>query len=750
MSTVGKSARKKRSDGDVPRDSATTPRSVGVLVVGDWLVDEHWVVGRHRTSLSSRTGRSHARALHTETCSVRSLCGAGQVATILYQAKANGICPFQVNGVGIWHRADKDILSYMLDPNFNVGRTPHRIACEDLKAPSAVSDKSIRLYSLAPPQMGVQAGTTRIIRIYRHKNDKVDLEQRLDWELPLSDIDLRKIRKGIGTSLEKLRESNTPIQHIFIKDLCKGVVSKELINWLRQTFRSAHWYVSSKAWRPTWVEALPKNRVKLFLVPQLPAKKAVRSGEISSPSWLTGGGVPSQDAMRVVDDLTKSFPAAKIIVLPEGMRVLGREHDKCYVLPIEGAADTFPFTPMASVFYPALAAYLIDSRLEFFQALKKAISFTATWEAAEAQRTIKDRWVPTPDQVLLLEGDDEKEAIQPWRTFDWHSLTQQWSEAFSGYGVVTIRDQRKRKMEFQLWRAMTDVGGYVTCIASKRRHVITLLREGRSLKETLPEERRQKSFFVVDVPGSGKSYLVDCLASALGMPCLKFNIASLTTRDDLIECFHNIHLAQDERPDAPFIVFFDEMNGKIGPNHVYDSFLEPLEDGTFVHNGKTYHLSPCLWVFAGTEPPVTSEARNHPSDKAEDFESRLTQLMYLSRYRGSGGSEVREEQKVEKLRTVEQIYIGVATIRQLFPDVTKVSTKVLRAFDLIDPEEVGPRGIKRLVQSFQDVQYGRVLGHNLPDNWNTQVKVDSHAFEQWTKLEDSERMLVEIRSQADG
>ena len=34
--------------------------------------------------------------------------------------------------------------------------------------------------------------------------------------------------------------------------------------------------------------------------------------------------------------------------------------------------------------------------------------------------------------------------------------------------------------------------------------------------------------------------------------------------------------------------------------------------------GKTYHLSPCLWIFAGTKKPTDSD-----SPKGEDFENRL-------------------------------------------------------------------------------------------------------------------------------
>jgi hypothetical protein len=77
------------------------------------------------------------------------------------------------------------------------------------------------------------------------------------------------------------------------------------------------------------------------------------------------------------------------------------------------------------------------------------------------------------------------------------------------------------------------------------------------------------------------------------------------------------------------IVFIDEINAKLNNQHVYDAFLEPLEDGTYVHSGKTFRLAPCVWIFAGTEEPTRAKSGAPASDKAEDFQSRLTRPVHL-------------------------------------------------------------------------------------------------------------------------
>ena len=535
---------------------------IGVLVVGDWLVDEHWVVGKHRATSSSRTGHAHSRALHRDTCSVRSLCGAGQVATILHQAKYGPQSPFQIHGVGIWHPGDGVILQEMLSPEFNIGRTPHHLQNGEADDHTDTATEGGRLWSLTPSELGVAAGTTRIIRIYRHDGDKIDLSQRIDWELPLSESQFAKIRNGVNTALRDIKGSIPPVQHIFVKDLQKGAVSPELIRFLKCTFPDAAWYVSSKAWRPNWLSDLPRELVKLLLIPQLAAQRAIDTGEISSSSWITTGGVPSRDAMNVINAFADQFKSGKIVVLPEGMRILARDSSNAYVLPTAGVADRLPFTPMASVFFPTLGAYMMMHNQEFPQALENAVSFTATWEESEAQRIRTDNWIPTPAQVLSIpDTNPGAESVAgagatQWRRFDWQELESEWEQAFSGIGVVIVQDSKsgKESREFQLWRAMTDIDRYVTCLPSKRRHVLTLLREGRSLQHPDPDERRGKSVFLVDSPGSGKSFMVNCLAATLDLPCLKFNITAFSKREDLIECFRTLSAAQGQEPNKPKIV----------------------------------------------------------------------------------------------------------------------------------------------------------------------------------------------------
>jgi len=98
-----------------------------ILVVGDWLVDEHWVTGVHRSSSSSRTGHAHYRALHNLESTVQSFCGAGRSASLLYQVKKRGRRLFSIYGLGLWHERDTDHLKEMFDFKRLRGKTLFRL-----------------------------------------------------------------------------------------------------------------------------------------------------------------------------------------------------------------------------------------------------------------------------------------------------------------------------------------------------------------------------------------------------------------------------------------------------------------------------------------------------------------------------------------------------------------------------------------------------------------------------------------------
>lgn len=704
-----------------------------VLVVGDWLVDEHWVVGKHRSATSSRTGFDHSRALHNDECSVRSLCGAGQVATILHQALSVGRPPFNVIGVGVWHPEDTYSLASMLDPEFNAGKTPHRLS-SDIPPSSA----SVAMYNLAgsASQPLVRAGTTRIIRIYENTPRGLVQRQRLDWELPLSASGSESMWAHMPQSLHDLFERGSEIQHILVKDLRKGSVDTTLIKALFNEFKGARWYISSKEWKPEWLGVLRRKAdIELLIVPPVAAQRAVNREEEHLSSWLMVDGEPSYEALATTEKLAKDYAIKRIVVHPSDAAILAYEPGEeahGFVLPSDRRRHAVPFTPMASVFFPTLVAKLIVSDIPepFGTVLKQAAAFTEQWQQDESQRLTRENWTPSAKQILHLDNLSDMPTTAQWHTYDWGQASKEWSDALSEFGIVDVPDPQTGgvRHEFQLWRGMTEIGEYIACTPQKRIALSRIYREGKALAKTPRDERRHKSFLIVDGPGSGKSFMVQCLRNALGMESRHYNITRLLNRNELFDCFQDIASAQSGHRD-PLLVFVDELNSKIGGHHIYDAFLEPLEDGRFVRSGSVATIAPCLWIFAGTENPSGSGA----SDHGNDFEQRLSAPAIHF--------QPRSQSNEDELTKVERVYVGVACLLQRFPEVKKVSRPVLQAFWMMN--QAVPREVRRFVWDFEDVQYSRVMTRNLPRDY--QRKYGQLLTGSSQKANDDESLLVEIK-----
>lgn len=687
-----------------------------ILVVGDWVVDDHWVTGIHRSPTSSRTGRSHYRAVHPLNSAIQSFCAAGRTASILHQATCNLKKFCDIIGVGIWHDADTETLATMLDPSAVKAQTLHRLTRD---MPS--KDDRVKLYNLGEvlSKKGYtngrdySYGTTRVIRVYQHTGAKIDLVQRIDWELPFP-----YDKHGWITNKEILKESKfgedlkkEKIDAVVIKDICKGVVSKELISLLVEIFGNIPWFVSTKAWWPDWFAELKKIDLRLLVIPQVAAEKAIRIGRVNC--WITRSGNASKDALREMDDLAGNFKKTPLtIALPNGLSLLVRNFTESETEGImQTKVEAHPLAvevPMASVFYAALVAKLLNvnqtNGLDIGALLKEALHFTQNWMGYEAQRVEKpEEWDPSNEPVLELNPKKEYIDVGTWRPFVWTDAKEEWQQAFSDFGIIGKKDGKK---SLELWRAMTEVDGYVCCTDSKRKALQKLVEELGSFKAKGKQE--PKSAMLVASPGSGKTFLVRCLAKSIGLRYLPFNITQMLSKTDILDCFDTVVTTQVQNREESILVFIDEINAKLQNEHVYDTFLAPIEEGVYVRGGKTFHIDPCVWVFAGTERSVKeNDPLRDKSTKASDFESRLT-IPPLD-------IKIDVTREMNELRT-EKVYLGVTLLRSVFPDVRKVSGKVLEVFHGLRPD-LEVRELANFVKSFIDIQYGEVLARNVPTIW---------------------------------
>lgn len=698
-----------------------------ILIVGDWVVDDHWVTGVHRSPTSSRTGKQHFRALHLPGTTVQSLGIAGRTASVFYRTIADGEVFCELACVGFWHRDDTNSLAAMLDPAASEPQIPYRITSPNYEAPSRAKFFNLSDSLKAQDTKKQQNGTTRVIRIYQNTGTKVDLIQRIDWELrPPSPENVwitdDTVLESESFGLKDFLRTNK-IDAVVIKDIRKGVISSKLVKWLVANTSDAKWFLSSKTWNPEWFNELKNVDVRLVIIPPVAAQRAIHEGLLSC--WTTRSGYLSKEAFHEIDNLKNKFKRSAhliVVALPEGLTVLARDlshqpdldHDKKGFIQTE--PEPLPLVvdvPMASVFFPSLASHLLrnedlkaDAKMSLRDIIQDAMGFTRQWMLSEVKRVEKpEEWNPNEEPRLEFPFVGKDYHLGKWQSFNWEKSKARWNEALNGLGII----ERKGKKYLELWRGMVDVDGYICCVDSRRRILREIVRELRSF--SIGGKQHHKSFLLIASPGSGKTYLASCLAKALGMRILPFNVTQMVSRNDLFDCFDTIITTQAQNPEKPILVFVDEVNAKLEGQNVYGTFLAPIQEGAYVRDGKTFHIPPCAWIFASTEdqgkPSKASE--QNKDEKGSDFVSRLT----------LPPRDLKEiTKKEEEQEKTEKVYLGVSLIRSVFPDVLEVSEKVLRLFyglpKKVEDRNVEVREIEHFVRSFVYVQYGEVISRNIP------------------------------------
>lgn len=578
--------------------------------------------------------------------------------------------------------------------------------------------------------------TTRVVRTYREVRPGRFTYERLDFE-PERPTKILWNKAKLKELVSDLRGvlSGQKVQAVLVKDLLKGVIVPEVIKCLLslKELKEAHWYVSTKRFQPPWLAQLRKCQLRLFLIPQVAAQEGIRKKHLSC--WITPSGEPSEDAIRFIDRLQSQTGADYIVVLPEGVSALARGlKDQCVVQSRTQAEGIIVPMGGASIFFPAMVACMEHMRSPW--ALKElvsvALSTTYDWVRSEARRIVYPRtWQADPTKwednksfgiLRKCVHQDSEEArsltFGDPEPFSWHAEQTAWKEAFESLGIV-----KGKRRELQLWRAMVEVNGYVCCDAVTRRRLRDFV---VGIHEFAKAPRYHASCMLLAPPGSGKTFLAKCLAAAAELRLVPFNITQMRSKGDVLDCFDKILATQDEAPGEGLLIFVDEINAELDNAPVYGMFLTALEDGTYVRNGQMFHMKPCAWVFAGTEDPKVTggkpDVKSAAREKGSDFVSRLT-LGLVSLVRESSGAtrrratadEAKKRARRAELFELENVYLGVALLRAEYPDVRRVSERVLASF-LKLPPGTRVREIRHFVRRFGDIQYGRVASNSLPED----------------------------------
>jgi hypothetical protein len=746
-------------------------RGKKIIVIGDWFIDENWLISRQKLYHSSHTGDIHFRARHEKfDRRIISLCGAAILLEVLrsYFHKKNDH-HYEFIGLGLWNTEDNDVMQCTLcqENTENKLLTPFTLVslkkveksettriCPYKCGHESECDYHINLRNLAKEE--AKTSTNRIIRCYEgFRRGEPHLLYRFDWILPIhpsKDLDYNWF-----TTLDQ-----DGIEAIIIEDHGMGVINEECIKELVNIGQNSLWFIRTKIDNPPWMKILLDSRIKPELIIsdyQLARyKKGERrwwyGKELSRASLellgeMTGAHYYKHGVRRPYKGRVNSKRAA---VLLDNNTVLAKHDNYCFGIHQAPGKKQIINIGRTSIFYAALIAQLLYEKQEngrnFKQQCNKALTCAYRW-CKEASK----KWT-SEERLHFFFGDYSKalsnleEIKSPGTTevdrekFD--VLWERWNRSSVDEGVISPNTDRKN---IELWRGEGTLPGYI-CVGGPKRNAINRLVSSIASFNNTDSPRLPLGCLLTASPGWGKSFLAKCIANYFNMEFLDFSIAQMSTSRDLIDCLATISSVQN-RTQKRTLIFIDEINAQIEGHDVISLLLGPLWDGIFLMDGRSYRLRPGVWVFASTDR-VDRIIESHELLKGSDFISRLngpiieldslaagenlanviTEVRkYIIQLEGKSQRERRGniyniyQDDMSKysdfvnigtaeLKT-EQIYIMTTLLIKYWGPINKIQHSVLKLFHDILPIN-GIRSLEFFASSFKEVSDGRIIASNVP------------------------------------
>jgi len=749
-----------------------------ILILGDWYIDENWLLSPQQLYHSSATGDIHYLALHKTTSErVTNLCAA---AALLESLKAHVAPRGQPHFVafGAWNPDDNDTLRRLLCPHNLEERhlSPHTLAnfspagvCSKCNGDSASCPYSRTLFNIATPEDRKVVSTNRIIRCFEgHGGTMPHQLYRMDWMLPLA-----LHRSRYDHIPDTLRDDE--VLAVIVVDHGAGVVNPDAVAAVLRAAPRAQWYVRTKLDNPAWHMALRGRGIEPTMV--IIDHRLGRYKKGARRCWH--GRHLGRAALELLDELTGGaeggLRAENAVVLWEDNTVfaMSRAARQVFAIGQPPGPPQIMNLGRTTIFCAGLFAQCLT-------ALLKPGSQVTLGEQCEAALQCSYRWTVgvskkwSQEDLSLYEeyatALDSLKSYQPKHAEgvaadSYDTLRDTWKHSAEGLGVVKMSG----RAALQLWRGEAALPGYI-CIGEAKRAAVDGLVS--SVARYLDQKRPTQSYgcLVQSAPGWGKTYLAKRLAAYFEMDCLEYSLAQMCDARDLLNCFISIASAQSQSARRT-LVFMDELNAGIAGASVMALLLSPLWGGTFSKDGHVFRLRPSVWVFASTSPAGELVGDSKGSDFLSRLSGPIIELDSDDHYRKALASlrpilTARANMTWDEYRTsvfavadyhtfasitedprkTEQVYLMATLLRKELGPISGVEQSVLRLFHDLLPTN-GSRSLELLAGRFRAVQRGVIREENVP-RFDLEAALRRHVVppEWWVGRESKRQEVVAIET----
>jgi DNA replication protein DnaC len=739
-----------------------------ILIIGDWVVDENWIVAEHFSDISSNVGIAHFRSLSkSPDTQIFDLCGAGWVMKILssyFSEKSQKDRNINLYGIGLWNNRDTKYLCTLFSSKKISNQTPGTLSSIKALDKGEGSFSGICFQKCSKKKCkhliclnkDDKYNTNRVLRIYRQAGEgNPELLYRFDWESSKKNIKMGKVEDAVSRIKESVNEK---IDIIIAVDLDKGGIQKNLINCLKENFPDGEWFIRTKSDSSKFKSVIPKTRL-LLLGPNYVEKK------FSNVNRWFYGHLPSLETITSMEELlckenTECQKDRWLVTHHRdnrSMAIVITKESKYGLVVWDHPEPAAIRAGRTTYFFAALIHQIIEendnsNEKKFAWALEKCQDQVASaTKCMKESLEIKEENNVNNHKIIVLvplskePKVKEREYEKPFQvtTIYLDKEKKHWEDSKKELGIIDSKSYKFGK--FQIWRGFSAINDCIVLQDNKKKHFGKLLIATKQFLKD-PDPKKSLGCLLLGSPGTGKSYVVTQLAKQLRLTLLFFNITHLSSIDELIDCFDEIASAQARASNNNnrFLIFFDEINAEIQGHSIWGNFLSPLLDGVYRRGGHLFTLKPSIWIFAGTEVPGVNENasdqssefdQNHSTDKgrrsekASDFESRINgPIVFLDPENSTS------DEKKKKMVRLENVYTAMLLARCKFLDFIFVEKDVLSFFYNLELK-IGTRSLSYIIDSFRNVQYGRLEVKNLP--------VDFDIISRWCKWEPIEKIAEE-------
>ncbi len=633
-----------------------------VIIIGDWFIDENWLVSRHNTKSSSHTGDIHYLSQNNDIRKrMISLCGASEILEVLANYKEFKAIDFI--GFGAWNNGDDKIIQCTLCSYNHEEKHMTPYTLHGLKEITSDNDKNRacpylhdecsynpKLINLTLKNNSSNVSTNRIVRVYEgYGGSYPHLLYRFDWQLPMTGAELDY------SSFEK-ELLNKNIGAVIIEDHGKGVATDACIealcsaiekhsttkNWATdEELANIKWYIRSKTKSPSWMKVLKDKEIKARLrvvdsklFERQKGQRRINFGNKLGRSSLellgelTGEPVYKHGKETVATNVLKSERVAILFDDNTAVAMERQNNDSNDIYNIHKSIGEKQLINIGrtTMFFNALIAQDLsnnfsqdDFELQCYNALKCAYEWSK--ESSKAWTAEKTHFYGDPRKVLnsLSQKSSKKDYSEIGNYLTYKESWLKWNASSENHGILEYKKDDTTKHSLQVWRGECAIKGYI-CVGGPKRDRINEMLSSIAEFNDNKNPVHPLNCLLTSSPGWGKSYLAKSMADHFDMSFMEFSLSQMATANDLIDSFDSI-CSHQNRTDKKVLIFIDEINCEIEGNSSMGLLLSPIWDGAFIRNGKYYKLSPAVWMFASTETINSLIANN--TNKGSDFVSRL-------------------------------------------------------------------------------------------------------------------------------